>query len=675
MDYFFRGKLDVDLVEDPFDSAQFQLVGTNGSSETLVDGKLTLYADDQSGTRSQVSGVISLPVQGVAQGRDLFTVPPSFLPPADAERFVAVYKGRLGEEVPVPNENPQLDFPGGVIGKVVGGIRVEEVFADGANWKLRTPKGVFLLKDGARPLTVAEFEEVRWGDGDNLLVARTPFGQEQANRVVAYDLQRQPGSAEVVTTPDGLEVVLDRKAAAGFPFGIPVGVAGQFDRTQVDFLQTVQYQQHQATYTRTDVFQWVAEGGFYKFARSDVGPLEITQPVSQTVSSAAGFPLVLDLAHNINGMGFGTAIEPYQWFLSEVGVDASGRLLGLVAVFFSGPGHREALAPAVVVDPDAGPQVTGQASVSPFAPFVPHEALLLWALVDLQAGRVIASTAESLIRMATHEAQEGRLVVAVDLTVVFQGGGPQDGTEHVGWREDLGPSVWEESGDPTDIQTQGLFPGGSWLGFSIGGDYRAEFKEALEGLGLLTAGVHPIGETTHLAPYACEETGREFLACRSIRLTAPVTRIGRAGQLEDARRARPAPGSERLVFLVTWGTLLTWDPGAARAQVVLHEPLMEGFSLGPVTGSVVMFAPYSVETFEPSTFLVPLDGAQAPTVHPGEDLRTDFTLLAPSFLYNAQDLKFYRSKPPLQRTALPAKLADLPDKSNPVGDYHAIRLP
>ena len=72
---------------------------------------------------------------------------------------------------------------------------------------------------------------------------------------------------------------------------------------------------------------------------------------------------------------------------------------------------------------------------------------------------------------------------------------------------------------------------------------------------------------------------------------------------------------------------------------------------------------------------MPLDGAQAPTVLPGEDLRTDFTLLAPSFLYNAQDLKFYRSKPPLQRTALPAKLADLPDKSNPVGDYHAIRLP
>jgi len=31
--------------------------------------------------------------------------------------------------------------------------------------------------------------------------------------------------------------------------------------------------------------------------------------------------------------------------------------------------------------------------------------------------------------------------------------------------------------------------------------------------------------------------------------------------------------------------------------------------------------------------------------------------------------------PPLQKTALPAKLADLPGGSNPVGDYHAIRVP
>jgi hypothetical protein len=47
--------------------------------------------------------------------------------------------------------------------------------------------------------------------------------------------------------------------------------------------------------------------------------------------------------------------------------------------------------------------------------------------------------------------------------------------------------------------------------------------------------------------------------------------------------------------------------------------------------------------------------------------------LNPSYLYSVWDLKFFRPKPPLQPTALPARLADVP--GNPVGDYHAIRLP
>src|SRR5207247_3475622 len=72
--------------------------------------------------------------------------------------------------------------PGGVIGKVLGGVRVEEVFLDSgdtpARWKLRTPKGIFLLKppEGDRPLASTDFEEVRWGDGEHQLVGRSAFG-------------------------------------------------------------------------------------------------------------------------------------------------------------------------------------------------------------------------------------------------------------------------------------------------------------------------------------------------------------------------------------------------------------------------------------------------------------------------------------------------------------------
>ena len=83
---------------------------------------------------------------------------------------------------------------------------------------------------------------------------------------------------------------------------------------------------------------------------------------------------------------------------------------------------------------------------------------------------------------------------------------------------------------------------------------------------------------------------------------------------------------------------------------------------------------FSGATFEPSTILVPLEGTRPPIVFPGQFL-FGFTLFDPTYLYSVQDLKFFRSKPPLERTALPAKLADLPDRTNPVGDYHAIRLP
>ena len=47
-------------------------------------------------------------------------------------------------------------------------------------------------------------------------------------------------------------------------------------------------------------------------------------------------------------------------------------------------------------------------------------------------------------------------------------------------------------------------------------------------------------------------------------------------------------------------------------------------------------------------------------------------MLDPSYLYNVDDLKFYRPRPPLQATSLPAALVDV--AADPLGDFHAIRL-
>jgi hypothetical protein len=136
-----------------------------------------------------------------------------------------------------------------------------------------------------------------------------------------------------------------------------------------------------------------------------------------------------------------------------------------------------------------------------------------------------------------------------------------------------------------------------------------------------------------------------------------------------------------LVFLATQpgggeegfsGGVVMWDPTARRAQVLTTFP--EGFhELGPATGNTVLLSTFAFSTLEQASLLLTLDGGQAPIVFQNEDLSRSFTLLDPRFLYNVDDMRFYRLTPPLMRTALPAPLA--PVEGNPTGDYHAIRLP
>ncbi|MEK6718938.1 MAG: hypothetical protein AABZ16_15750, partial [candidate division NC10 bacterium] len=147
--------------------------------------------------------------------------------------------------------------------------------------------------------------------------------------------------------------------------------------------------------------------------------------------------------------------------------------------------------------------------------------------------------------------------------------------------------------------------------------------------------------------------------------------------LFDASRSRPAPSAgERVAFIAlgpagigTQDTVLSWDSAAQTARHLVRLPVRpEGVHfLGPTTSAMAM-----VQDLE--SFLVPLDGSRSPIEFQGIFLAGSFTLLDPGFLYNVTDLKFYRARPPLQRTTLPAKLADLPDGSNPIGDYHVIRV-
>src|SRR5439155_16121860 len=132
--YFFRGKLDVDVVPDAVDPTLVRIEGKNASPETLGGGTLSLYADVAVTDAAGVTRFARQPATAIGSDLTVTAAPDAavrsvpFQAPAQAERFVAVYKGKVGEEH--PNLDPAVDNPGAVIGKVLGGLRVEHVFPD-----------------------------------------------------------------------------------------------------------------------------------------------------------------------------------------------------------------------------------------------------------------------------------------------------------------------------------------------------------------------------------------------------------------------------------------------------------------------------------------------------------------------------------------------------------------
>lgn len=640
LDYFFRGRLNVDLAEDANDPSILRLTGTNASPDGLVDGTLRLYADSPAGQRVEVPALGSAIVAGIGPGQPLPEA--RFQVPSDAERFVAVYEGTLGQEAKDSGQN----FPGAVIGRVLGGVRVEQVFADGGRWKVRTPRGVFLL-----PLP-GDYEEVRWGDGDSVLIARTALGPGQPSRIVAYEVQRQPGSTdlETVATADGPEVRLTVKAETVFPFGMSLG-------TTVEFTQTVRYRQRLVTVDpRKQVFVW--NGFFYQFDHADLSGPNVETPVDETIAFSQTIPITLDASHNLD---VGTVDEPYYWVLLEVGADAAGRPLALVAAVLTNPTTPSISLPLFGVDSQGAKEVLRQVSIG--GAFPPGLSTLLVALVDLQDRRVLASTAGPTVTIAWQQAVEANLGEVYAHLLEVREGGPDPATVEMGWTR----FALESPGELPVTKVTEVESGGGTLAISVAGWFRDELAR----LGFFDWQL----ESRQVPPrdlfYDCETS----TSCHALRIRDTQHVVARHPlALDGVGRSRPAPGAERFVILATGfgfdrtAKLLRWDPAAARAAVIRDLP--DGFySLGAPTGGAVL-----VQSSSPrGAYLTPLDGAQPAVFFPDAGRLSSFTLLEPAFLFNVTDEKFYRRQPPLQRTALPASLVGV--GGTPSGDYHAVKVP
>ena len=161
LDYFFRGRLDVDVTIDPLDAALVRLTGRNASPEPLYDGTLGLYADTVRGERVAVPALDPVTVIGIAPGETLLAT--RFEAPPDTERFIAVYQGTLGLE------RKTETFPGAVIGKVMGGVRVE---ARGGDCARRSESSICRSPPVSIPTSRGAMGTTSWSRGRRCATSR-----------------------------------------------------------------------------------------------------------------------------------------------------------------------------------------------------------------------------------------------------------------------------------------------------------------------------------------------------------------------------------------------------------------------------------------------------------------------------------------------------------------------
>lgn len=669
LDHFFRGRLEADLVDDPSNVGAMSAAVVNRSKEALgAGGEVSIHADDALGRR-RLMGSTRL-AQEVPPGGALPLVELDPLAVDGSTRLMAVYQGPLGAE------QPGGGSPGAVIGKVFRPAAVEEVFAGGTGWLVRTAAGVFPM-----PLSVAQYEQVQWGDGDSIVVARTPFGSGQPSRVAVYGVKRDPMGRLPFRLGEGGIVEVDPPEEYAFPFGLPIG-------TTVRFRHTVDYRQQLARIEQRVRLRFVPDTWTY----DTIEEIDFVGPDFETTVDAPGlafeatFPIILDAEHHASQGPAG-----YVWDVADIAVGADGRPLALVVVNFTVPPVEPIPQPMYWVD-GAGRTVLADESVS-IVPQYPDGLPTIWLLVDLAGPTVLASTADALIDI---DMQESRVDGPARLGAEFLGyygrhrvtylDGPSAGRVEVGqW---LPRAFLVDMPPPTQTTDVALL--GGYTALKVTGVLRPELRTALAAEGFTDHVVEITNPVTDLV-YGC--TGIDALGgCRAIRVHGQGGVIARTPASLDVVR-RPRPDTEgRLVMLAadysaSWtgglplGALLVWDP--RQREVPLRHRLRpaspgDGWNLPAATSRLALVTSFSFSSWpdgEPrsASMLVRLDGGAPPVTFADRDLGQAFVLLDPDRLYNTRDLKFYRSTPPLTPTPLPARLADAVPHAP--GDFHVVHLP
>ena len=678
LDYFFRGKLDVDLVPDPdsSDPTVVRLSGTNGSPDKLDGGTLTLYADDPlTGERRPVSAldsnftVVADPGQPVESAK--------FQINAEAERFMAVYKGKLG------NEAPQGDFPGGVIGKVLGGVRAESIFFDfeSGKYKLRTVDGVFPL-----PPTAGSLKNIRWGDLDNTFVGTLPATTftcfpPPPDQLVSFKINRPLGSSEMpplVDVGDGSKVVsTDLLKALGLPFGLYLG-------TTVNYSQAVHFKQALVTYDITDNFVFVQtdpddpNAGFYEFKSRDISVPEPETVVDETVQFSQNFPIVLDQAHQHCGP-VTPFPRPYSWRVEEVSLDRQGRLLALVEVFFTQPENNVRFVTLRARNENGQMENRGTIQVNGTFP----ASSSLWALIDVGQKQVLGVTAESTFSPSSTETRV-RFILQAHVKKV-RSGGPDPGTFEESWS--TVSSFVSPNPDYPTVEATVHLPSSGVQALGLSGLYRADLDPLVATPVAISSS--PVEFTGGFLVDEVTKTNRQirFLSSHSA-VTSNTTFISQAKRI----RSTSGDSSEVLLlavrrepefFLIRGGLLVRWSPQVLQETSLVMPGLLSpafytfvGLSFATSGAALLQGEVFVDEELDNSEeFSLFVDTANSKVERfSGQFLSSDYVLLEPKFLYNINDTKFYTVDSSLRPTALPRSLAQAPPVFFPPPAYHLIQL-
>ncbi|MGH7331186.1 MAG: hypothetical protein ACREKS_00280 [Candidatus Rokuibacteriota bacterium] len=645
LDYFFRGTLELDFSPDPTTTTRLLLTAMNRSDETLGPGAtpatLTVHVDDPpSGIREERARLdVTSPVGPHGSFPSL---------PIDAtlefSSMTVVYRGRLGRE------------EGAVIGKVQAAPEVEQIFRGASDWMLRTADGIFPLGLGTAP------GQVKWGDRDNTLVART-FLSGGDQRFQGYRINRPEGSPNVPLTPNPVGPL---QMVDLIPIGPPVTLNGQAPidlGTRLSVSQVVDYTQQLGTVQVTYLYAFDPEIDNWKVVdKKFVGGSVQTvheQPFSRQTPSVA-----LIMSPATRSLPQATT-SPFFWIPGSFYLNPEGDVLVDVSVRLTTPS-----ASVPLVRHDASGNLIGDGRfgfgfVSFATPEPPFE-----FVVNLTRRTVVAKTCADTIDFIFRNREGGLLVdlqaahVTDQTTTVF---GPAT---------ILGPATGETTAFDVALRagtiqawsTPGVYRGdftnrGFWNGTDI------TFRDVVSGTEvvafrdpLLVGGNPSLGGAMRQTAFQTDEASRIMVLAELRRSDGPgegYLVLGWQANLSFEKwtphRWRPLTGTVTAplagLTLPTDVNTTAFTRGANRGTAMFRTSISQGPS----------FTHLVTERDE-----VVFTGATGSTV------ANQYQLLQPNVLFNTSDLRFHRLSPELEVLPAPRPLAPGGPAS---GEYHVVGRP